>query len=393
MDLTLFFDHRFVMTEDGEVTSLKCYNLDFFRQRYLQTFDHVRLVTRLQQPGRSTSPPCEVQWSDRVTLASLGDWRSTADWFRRTWTISRTLRREIRAAESMIFISPGWLASLGSYHLGSRPFGLEIVGDPWANTQPGALRHPLRPFFQVWMPTVLRRLSRKSVATSYVSDSALQRRYPPGPHTAAFACSDVVLPDEAFASVREEFGRGPGGRIQLIHVGSMANGVKRHNVLIDAVSRLSTEGLDVGLTLVGDGMLRETLEAQVARVGIADRVEFLGQLSSGSAVREALDAADVFVMPSLTEGLPRAMVEAMARGLPCLGSHVGGIPDLLQDSELFTVNSVDDCAQSIRQLVMDQPRLRQLSKRNLTRASDFRTDVLDARRKQFFEALRDRSSA
>ena len=71
---------------------------------------------------------------------------------------------------------------------------------------------------------------------------------------------------------------------------------------------------------------RNGLKAKALR----DRVRFRGQLTTPVDVRAELDRADLFVLPSRQEGLPRAMIEAMARALPCIGSSVGGIPELLQ---------------------------------------------------------------
>lgn len=93
--------------------------------------------------------------------------------------------------------------------------------------------------------------------------------------------------------------------------------------------------MELELRFIGDGGYRSTLTKMASDQGIADRVKFLGWLAAGPAVRAELDRADLFVLPSRTEGLPRALVEAMARGLPCIGSTAGGIPELLRRSTWF----------------------------------------------------------
>ncbi|HEU4975644.1 MAG TPA: glycosyltransferase, partial [Baekduia sp.] len=99
--------------------------------------------------------------------------------------------------------------------------------------------------------------------------------------------------------------------------------------LVQAVAALLGDGVDVLLTLVGDGPERARLHEQVARLGIEDRVRFAGFVPAGPELVAELDAAEVFVLPSLSEGLPHSVVEAMARGLPVVATSIGGLPELL----------------------------------------------------------------
>ena len=87
-------------------------------------------------------------------------------------------------------------------------------------------------------------------------------------------------------------------------------------------------GHDLTLRVVGDGKRRPDLEALAAQLNCRERIVFAGQLPSTAIIGE-LDRADLFVLPSRQEGLPRAMIEAMARALPCIGSDVAGFPELL----------------------------------------------------------------
>ncbi|MGH2559900.1 MAG: glycosyltransferase, partial [Thermomicrobiales bacterium] len=143
------------------------------------------------------------------------------------------------------------------------------------------------------------------------------------------------------------------------------------------------------LVLVGDGKHRGSLEVRAVRLGIKDRVHFLGQLSAGEVVRAELDRADLFVLPSRTEGLPRAMVEAMARALPCIGSTMGGIPELLQADEMVPPGDVAALAAKIREVVLDPERMARMSVRNLERAQDYRDATLRARRVAFYHRVRE----
>ena len=121
---------------------------------------------------------------------------------------------------------------------------------------------------------------------------------------------------------------------------------------------------------------------------IQDRVEFRGNLPAGDAVFAELDQADLFVLPSRQEGLPRAAIEAMARGLPCIGSRVGGIPELIGPDELVPPDDAGALANKIVELLRDPARMTRLSQRNLKMAADLPAMCSATRRVAFYEHLR-----
>jgi glycosyltransferase involved in cell wall biosynthesis len=101
---------------------------------------------------------------------------------------------------------------------------------------------------------------------------------------------------------------------------------KGHDVLIDAAPQILAAHPDAEFVLAGDGPQRESLAARAESRGVAGRVRFLGQCRD---IPEVLAGADLFVLPSRSEALPNAVIEAMAAGLPVVASAVGGIPELV----------------------------------------------------------------
>ena len=97
----------------------------------------------------------------------------------------------------------------------------------------------------------------------------------------------------------------------------------------------------------------------------------------------------MFVLTSGTEGLPRAMIEAMARGLPVIASKVGGIPELVSEPELFTAGDVKALAELILSLCFDSKRLSRLSAENVRKAQTFTADKLSAKRVALYRYLRE----
>lgn len=126
-------------------------------------------------------------------------------------------------------------------------------------------------------------------------------------------------------AVREEIVRFAGQGFSIGAVGRLSP-EKGLEHLVDAVADLVGEGRDVRLALLGEGELRRELEQRAADRGIGDRVLFAGYVPDA---RRYLPSFDLFCMPSLTEGLPLALLEAMATEVPIIASGVGGIPEAL----------------------------------------------------------------
>ena len=105
---------------------------------------------------------------------------------------------------------------------------------------------------------------------------------------------------------------------------------KGHADLLEALGIMAAQGLRVSVVLAGDGPERPSLEAQAARLGIADAVHFVGYVDHPQRV---LEETDLMVLPSHTEGLPNAALEALAMGVPVLATAVGGTPEVITDGE------------------------------------------------------------
>jgi len=117
---------------------------------------------------------------------------------------------------------------------------------------------------------------------------------------------------------------------------------KGYSYLIEAFARLKEQIPSAHLIFVGEGRLQNELEQQAAETPYADSIHFLGPRSDITSI---LKAIDVFVLSSIAEGLPRSLLEAMAARVPCVGTKVGGIPEILADGEFgYLVSPKDDDA-------------------------------------------------
>jgi glycosyltransferase involved in cell wall biosynthesis len=105
---------------------------------------------------------------------------------------------------------------------------------------------------------------------------------------------------------------------------------KAQLLLIEAIAQLKSDGVETELVLAGDGEMRADIEAAVAHLGLRDNVRITGWISN-SQVREELLAARALVLPSVAEGLPVVLMEAMALRRPVISTYVAGIPELVID--------------------------------------------------------------
>jgi glycosyltransferase involved in cell wall biosynthesis len=390
MNLLVAMEHRFDRTPDGAVWTQTGYAYSFW-MRYLPVFEHVRVVARIRDVS---SVPLDWRRADGegVSFVAVPYYIGPWQYLQRSRQIQRTVRSAVGANDAVIMRVGSQIANclVPLLRRTDHPYGLEVVGDPYDTFAPGAMKHPLRPFFRWLFTHQLQRQCAGACAVAYVTEHTLQRRYPPAPGAFSTHYSSVELPDAAFVTVPRP--PHPGGRkFTLITVGTLAQLYKAPDVLIDAVSACVREGLDLKLVLVGDGRHRSELEAQARMLGLGERVCFRGLLPAGEAVRAQLDQADLFVLPSRQEGLPRAMIEAMARALPCIGSTAGGTPELLPPEDLVPPGDVAALIRKIREVVSDPERMARMSTRNLEKAGRYSDKVLRERRTAFYQHVRERT--
>ena len=117
-------------------------------------------------------------------------------------------------------------------------------------------------------------------------------------------------------------------KITFLHIGRFVE-VKNHKMLINAFAKYIKNFPNSQLNLIGDGLLIKEIKNQVKELNLQDKVHFLGQKSD---VFEYLNSADVFILPSIYEGMPMTLIEAMGTGLPIIATNVGGIPSMIENS-------------------------------------------------------------
>lgn len=160
--------------------------------------------------------------------------------------------------------------------------------------------------------------------------------------------------------------------VALISVGEL-NANKNNRIIIEAIEKLENE--KIHYFLCGEGALEKELKELAEKKGVLDQVHFLGYRTD---VKELLQAADVFVMPSIREGLSRSIMEAMASGLPCVVSRIRGNSDLIMDGEggyLCETKNVEQYVNAINQLLSISLR-KKMGKKNLERIKKYSMEIV-----------------
>lgn len=228
----------------------------------------------------------------------------------------------------------------------------------------------------------MRKVMKKVPYAMYVTQEFLQRRYPCQGET--IGCSNVEMPslDEAALDRRLDKIKGMTGRTLKLATSAAVNvRYKGQYDVIKAMRLLRKRGIDIQYYLLGGGD-NDYLRGVAMKNGEVENVHFLGMVSH-EEVFSVLDDMDVYVQPSRTEGLPRAVVEAMGRALPAVGTFAGGIPELLPPKRLYAPGDVRALAGIIESLTPEV--MKGDARRNFAKAGEYASDVLNARRNAFLE--------
>ena len=137
---------------------------------------------------------------------------------------------------------------------------------------------------------------------------------------------------------------------QLVSVGRLTP-AKGQVLLIQACAQLRERGVPFHLTMVGDGPDRGRVEAEIARHQLQSHVYLTGSLTQ-EGVRAELARSDAFVLPSLAEGIPVVLMEAMASYVPCISTPVNGIPELIEHGQTGLLATPGDVDSLVHQLTL-----------------------------------------
>lgn len=385
MEVDIVIEQRFYRCENGYFWTDNAFSYEFWK-RYLVSFSSVNIVARVKQVH--TVPKVWKRVDGRnVGFVCLPHYIGPVGFIKTLPNLVSTLRSRGAKHRKVICRIPSILSAM--YLWFSKPhvsvYGAEVVGDPADMFDKGASQSPLRPFYKWLFVGLLKKQCHDAYAISYVTQFSLQKRYPPNPNSFDTHYSSIQLYPEDFVERKVYPFDDP---LRLVCVGTLSQPYKGCDLMLKAIAELNKKNIQTSLTWIGGGALLTEMMEMAVQLGIDKQVNFMGNVSNREEIREVLDNSDVFVLPSRQEGLPRALIEAMARSLVCIATDVGGVKELIDDAYIIPKDNIGQlvsCLQSVQQLTEDA--CLEISYANYTKSQQYSDSVLMQRRKSLFETL------
>lgn len=262
------------------------------------------------------------------------------------------------------------------------PYFAVVVGCVWDSFwNHGVEGKLLAPYMMKKMKMVV----EKANYVSYVSERFLQSRYPCS--CKCLAASDVTITDlteDILLNRMRIIHNRSENTIRLFTAAGLNVRYKGQQYVIRAVKYLNALGYNVEYTLAGTGD-SSYLESVVANAGVSNQVNILGAVTHDEVI-ELMDKCDIYIQPSLQEGLPRSVVEALSRACPCLGTGAGGISELIDKKYQFIKKSPKSIANKIVE-IWNEKTLSEMATENFQSSKKYVGDILEKKRVEYYQYL------
>lgn len=381
MDLLFVHDVKAEIYKD-EVFA-RSYGYDIWKERYLPNFDNIRVVFRTKQVERDLNGISDKSSGPHVFFENqIGMFLGPDVFFSNR--IKTILRENVDAADAVIVRLDSFmgLQTIKECRKKNKPYMIELVGCAWDSFwNHGISGKILAPY--LFLRT--KREVKNAPFVVYVTSEFLQRRYPTnGVNT---NISNVKLHVQDSEVLKNRL-RKISERNRKIVLGTAANvdiRYKGQQYVIEALGILKKQGItNFEYQILGAGD-QSYLKGVAKKNNVEDQVKFLGSYPHEKVFDWLKNELDIYVQASLQEGLPRSVIEAMSVGLPCIGSDVAGIPELLDKKWVFKRkgNKAEEIADLLKNIEKDSLRIQ--AERNYKESSLYDYELLLKKRYSILE--------
>lgn len=380
MKLAFIFDTRFIKYKDHYYSVNLTENM--WNQRYLKVFESVVVIGRYVEV--QDDPSGRYVQSDMKNV----EFRCIKDRSKVRRILSQKTERNFIAsqlADCDAAICRTWWG-VSECIKQNKPYLMEVVNCIWDSYWNHGVLGKI-----VAVPNYF--LQRKAIRTApyviYVTKEFLQRRYPTNGKSAGI--SDVLITENISGETldyRKKKIEGLKDNIVLGTAAAVNVPYKGQRFVIEAIADLCKQGdCRFEYRLAGSGDSTE-LKKKAKQLNVEERIDFCGPIPH-EKMDEWRNSIDVYIQPSFTEGLPRAVVEAMSLGLPCIGSDCGGIPELIEAP--YICKRKNNLSLQISELLhnITKEELLHMAERNFSFARQFSGDLLNQQRLEFLNKFKD----
>lgn len=260
----------------------------------------------------------------------------------------------------------------------------ESMGDPWdAYWNHGMLGKVIAPYMYLKMKNVVKHANY----AIYVTKSYLQKRFPC--QNKSIAASNVLIKGtskEILVQRVEKLKTFSTRNITIMTTAAIDVPYKGQQYMIKAIPILNRMGIRVKYYIVGEGK-PDYLKKVIKNEKVDDQVVIVGRLPLDD-VLQLLDKTDIYIQPSLQEGLPRSVIEAMSRGCACIGFNTAGIPELIQPYMVVKRKSIDGIVKAIKQYASSTYKEKEkIATENWIESQKYTEQLLNDRRNRYFETI------
>ncbi|MGK0373004.1 MAG: glycosyltransferase involved in cell wall biosynthesis [Glaciecola sp.] len=385
MQLDVVIEQRFYCCEQNEFWTDNAFPYAFWT-RYLDVFTRVNIVARVCKVS-SPKPDWKRVDGQNVSFVTLPTYIGPWGFIKILPKLVRILRNRRAFERNIIYRVPGILSTL--YNLfavtSDQSYGAEVVGDPADVFAVGASNNLFRPFFKWLFVKMLRAQCQGAVSLSYVTEFSLQQRYPPNPSAFNTHYSSIQLEQDDFI---QRLGYSISQQIRIVCIGNLTQPYKGCDFMLQALVQLKQRQIDCHVTWVGGGYLLADMQQLATKLGVDEHIDFVGNLSSRQLIREQLDQADMFVLTSRQEGLPRVLIESMARSLVCIATNVGGVKELISEDLIIERDNKDQLVGAIERVnQLSEQQLLDIATVNYNKALEYKEASLSKRRQAMYRHL------
>lgn len=348
--------------------------------RYLAVFDKIYVM------GRRGNKKLKVVSSvDNVEFFFLKKYKKPIDLFLNYRAIKSELDLIINKCDVLIIRLPSVLGLLSAKMCNEigKPYILEVVGSAKESMMYSGIKGKI---FGAILESKMKSIISQSQYVIYVTKDYLQNIYPSKGKTINISNVNIHDLDESILIKRLEKIKNlnDNSKIRIGLVGSINVPYKGHDVLINAINHLNIAKSKVLIDFVGGGE-NDKLQQKINELGLAECIKIAGSLSAGAEMLNFLDGIDLLIHPSLTEGLPRIVLEAFSRGCPVLGSNAGGIPELLDREYIHEKGNYVELSNQLYDILLNKDILKFMAQNNFSKSEEYLERILQAKRKSFIK--------